>query len=292
MGTYVPPASDALVRSARRGLTAYLLGVAALTAILEGALIINHQPALFNVLMFVPGFVALAVRLARHEGFDDVSFGWGGPRTGLAIALSIALPIGVGAVGYGLAWILGLVQLNIPDTLPGGSPIGRFAILLLLGGGVNAFFGLVLAAGEEIGWRGYMLPRLIGARIPFAVFAGGVIWGLWHLPMILSGVYAAGPNPVESAAVFMISVVSLGFLIARVRLATGSIWPAVVMHATWNAVIQNVFDRVSDGAQAQVWVGESGLLIAGTLVILAVVTTRLSVSVAAPARFTARANVA
>ena len=77
-------------------------------------------------------------------------------------------------------------------------------------------------------------------------------------------------NPLLSAGVFMVSVVSIGVLIAQVRLVTGSIWPAVVMHAAWNAAIQSVFDAVTTGSNALLWTGESGVLVAAVLAPLAV----------------------
>lgn len=52
---------------------------------------------------------------------------------------------------------------------------------------------LVLVSEEEIGWRGYMLTRLIDAGVLRPVLASALIWGLWHVPLVLAGVCAAGP---------------------------------------------------------------------------------------------------
>jgi hypothetical protein len=86
-------------------------------------------------------------------------------------------------------------------------------------------------------------------------------------------------NPLLSAGVFMVSVVSIGVLIAQVRLVTGSIWPAVVMHAAWNAAIQSVFDAVTTGPNALLWTGESGSLVAAVLALLAVAFGRVGLPV-------------
>jgi CAAX protease family protein len=153
--------------------------------------------------------------------------------------------------------------------------------LLLLNGGLNTLAFLVFSAGEEIGWRGYMLVRLVDGHIPFPELVSGVIWGLWHVPMILAGLYASGPNPVASASVFMVNVVAVSFIFARMRLATGSIWPVIVLHAAWNAIIQSVFDRVISGPEAHLWVGESGLVVMATLVVFALLSARWPAS---PAR--------
>jgi membrane protease YdiL (CAAX protease family) len=284
--------SLAFVRRARRGLAAYLLLVVTLSAIGEGAAILTGQYWLVYVVMLMPAVSSAIVRIARHEGFADVSFRWGGRRTWLVIGASIAMPLVVGGVAYGLAWSLGLAELQIPTSLPGGSDLLRFVYILVVYGGLNWLFGLVLTTGEEVGWRGYMLLRLIDGRVPFPILTSGLIWGLWHTPLIMAGIYAAGPNLLLSVGVFMVGVVAISALLAWARLVTGSIWPPIVMHAAWNAIIQSVFDRVTVGGAAAVWVGESGVLVAAVLVGLALLTTWSPWSTARTPRIIARADAA
>ena len=45
-----------------------------------------------------------------------------------------------------------------------------------------------------MGWRGYLLPRMIEARIPQPILLSSLIWGAWHLPILFAGVYAVGPS--------------------------------------------------------------------------------------------------
>ena len=77
-----------------------------------------------------------------------------------------------------------------------------------------------------------------------------MIWAVWHLPLIFAGVYAAGSNRVLAAVLFVGSVVSISFVLFRMRLETGSVWPVVYAHATWNANIQGPFDGDSTGPDA------------------------------------------
>jgi uncharacterized protein len=72
----------------------------------------------------------------------------------------------------------------------------------------------------------------------------------------------------------MVSITSFGYVIARLRLETGSIWPAIILHASWNSIIQGPFDGATTGAEAAVWVGESGILTALTLVVAAFIFSR------------------
>jgi membrane protease YdiL (CAAX protease family) len=135
-------------------------------------------------------------------------------------------------------------------------------------------YSCIFTAGEEIGWRGYMLTRLIDAGVPRPVLASGLIWGLWHIPLILAGIYAAGPYPALSAVLFMVAVVSLASILARMRLETGSIWPVIFAHGAWNAIIQAAFDPVARGPVAALWTGESGILTVLVLVVVAVIVSR------------------
>jgi len=119
-----------------------------------------------------------------------------------------------------------------------------------------------------------MLTRLIDAGVPRPVLVSGVIWGLWHVPLILGGVYLAGPPPIVSALLWMVVAISVSFVFARLRLTTGSIWPAIALHAAWNSIIQVAFDPASTGPGATLWVGESGILVMLSTIAAAVVFTR------------------
>jgi membrane protease YdiL (CAAX protease family) len=74
----------------------------------------------------------------------------------------------------------------------------------------------------------------------------------------------------------MVAATSFGFVIARMRLETGSIWPAIALHGACNNFIQAAFDPATTGtdARATLWVGEAGILAALVLIIAAVVFSR------------------
>jgi membrane protease YdiL (CAAX protease family) len=158
------------------------------------------------------------------------------------------------------------------------SPVAAFVVMLAVAATLGTIVGILTAAGEEIGWRGYMLTRLIDAGIPYPVLASGVIWGLWHVPIVLGVGYAAGPSPAASAVLLVVLATAFGVVFARLRLQTGSVWPAIVLHGAWNSIIQSAFDaartggdnsRLHDGASW--WVGESGVLTVTAMIIAAVV---------------------
>jgi membrane protease YdiL (CAAX protease family) len=257
-----------LRRTARRGLTIYFVIVVVLSGGLEAYIWMNPSTlgTLVLPLMWTPALASVIARLILREGFSDVSFRFGGLRTWRWYAVGLAMPLVVGVVAYGVAWLTGLVgfQGDTTTVLRGVAYAATAATLV----------NLLSTTGEEVGWRGYMLTRLIDAGTPRPVLVGGLIWAVWHLPLIFAGVYAAGSNRMLSAVLFVGSVVSISFVFSRMRLETGSVWPVVYAHATWNAIIQGPFDGASTGPDAALWTGESGILVVVALAAFAAFASR------------------
>jgi membrane protease YdiL (CAAX protease family) len=273
---------------ARRGLLLFFAILLPLSLLFEAATFMTHNLTWVLALMGVPAFSSMIARLVRHEGFADVSFRLGGGRGLKAFVFALLLPIVIGLIAYGTAWSTGLAHFVVAPHAYGAAllvnlpaPISvKFALELLLAATLGSSIGTLsplFVAGEEIGWRGYMLTRLVDARIPHPVLVSGLIWGLWHLPLILAGSYATGASadsPLVSALVFLFSATSFAFIIARLRFATGSVWPAIALHTSWNMVIHEVFDRSTTGSQALLWTGESGMLVAITVLVVAIILSQ------------------
>ncbi len=270
--TFTDPDGDTR-RQARRGLLVFFAVVVALSTPIQAVIIAADLEGgrnglvawlvLIAALMFVPTTASVVARLALKEGFSDVSFRFGGRRGRNAILQALIFPMLIGLVAYGIGWSTGLIGFGIP---PLGGWVAAIAVLLVL--------NLFLSSGEEIGWRGYMLTRLIDAGVPRPVLASGVIWGLWHVPLFLWGGFVQGVPPLLATALLMVMTPALGYVLARLRLETGSVWPAVALHVAWNVTIQAGFQPLAAGASSQVWVGESGVLTALALVLAAVIYSR------------------
>jgi membrane protease YdiL (CAAX protease family) len=277
------------VAKARQGLAIYFSVLVVTSGIFEWLIVrggdsMLNQPTLVLALMWMPAFSSAVARLALREGIRDVSFRFGG-KVGLrSIGFAVLMPLIVGTVAYGIAWATGLVGFSAitasPEELAMGpaaarlaalEPLSRFLASVALGATIFTVYGCLWAAGEEIGWRGYMLTRLIAAGVPQPLFVSGLIWAVWHLPLILSGTYATGPFPLLSAGLFIFTVMGNALVGGVLRLRSGSVWPAVVLHAAWNSLIQNPFDRSSVGPGATLWVGESGVLVAAVSSIVGVI---------------------
>ena len=126
------------------------------------------------------------------------------------------------------------------------------------------------ALGEEIGWRGFLVPEL--AKITSftrTALLSGAVWSLWHYPVILFADYRT-TTPVAYAMVcFTLMVFGISFLFAWLRLKSGSVWTGMFLHASHNLFIQGVFDPLTkDTGITAYLIGEfgAGLALAGALV--------------------------
>lgn len=268
-GRTAEEAEDAAVRArARRGLRTYFTVVVVVSAALQGWIIAHGGlggpwGVLVFPLMYTPTLASVIARLSGGEGFGDVSFRWGGAAGTRAAVTAWLFPVVVGTVAYGIAWTSGLAEFAMPTggMLQGiTNPVVRFLALLPVALTVGTLISCLSAFGEEVGWRGYMVPRLVQAGVARADVVSGVIWSVWHVPLILWGGYAVGEYPLLSALLFVATVVPAALFYFRWRMTSGSVWPAVIAHGSWNVVIQSVFDPFTHGAHAATWTGESGVL--------------------------------
>ena len=112
---------------------------------------------------------------------------------------------------------------------------GLFAVTLA------PLINMFAALGEEAGWRGYMMPHLkeqlglLNGRL-----LGGVIWGVWHWPIMLLTGYEYGTNylgaPVLGLVVWCVVCFALNTLLDWLYEKTGCIWVSAIAHGAFNAV--------------------------------------------------------
>ncbi len=101
---------------------------------------------------------------------------------------------------------------------------------LLLGPAINVFATM----GEELGWRGFLLPKLLPLGQWKAILVSGIIWGVWHAPAILQGHNYPG-HPVAGVFMMILFCTALGALMSWLYLATKSSWAPAFGHGAVNA---------------------------------------------------------
>ncbi|WP_228282463.1 CPBP family intramembrane glutamic endopeptidase [Brevibacterium atlanticum] len=164
-------------------------------------------------------------------------------------------------------------------TLPGMSSIpvavAVVGYLLLMIAGSLANFGVTI--GEEFGWRGWLLTSLRPLGTWPALLIVGVIWGLWHAPLILLGYNFNRPD-IVGLGLMVGGCVTLGILFGWLRLRTGSVWPAVAAHAALNGsagMLLGLF--LTAGAPAPdsalvAYLGVSGWIVSALVTVVLVAT--------------------
>ena len=113
---------------------------------------------------------------------------------------------------------------------------------LLAGITINALF----AFGEEYGWRNYLVDALRGEKFWKAAFCIGIVWGIWHFPLIMSG-HNYPNEPYWGVLLMVIMCILLGAIELYFVLKTKSMIIAAIMHGTFNALSGLVIYFVQGG---------------------------------------------
>jgi membrane protease YdiL (CAAX protease family) len=104
---------------------------------------------------------------------------------------------------------------------------------------LSPILNLLAVFGEEFGWRAYLQPKLMPLGTRKALLVTGLIWGVWHWPVIAMG-YEYGFNywgaPLVGPLLFLVFTVSLAILFGWLVLRAGSIWPSVIAHGAINGI--------------------------------------------------------
>jgi membrane protease YdiL (CAAX protease family) len=230
------------------------------------ALIAARLPGITaNMYMFTPlAATALMLFVVTRDGYTKTGLqSLGLQRLGLRRwGAAVLIPLLALAVAYGVVWAIGLADLVIPATLD-GMPVSVWllpALAVLFIVKVTLTNGL----GEELGWRGYLLPRLESLGWGWAMLLTGLLQAVWHLPFIFSTtLYHAEGNRFLTIPLLFLSITLVeGFFLGYLRLTTGSIWPASLAHAA-NNVFWLLFGGFTVGATplvSEYLAGESGIL--------------------------------
>lgn len=215
-----------------------------------GVVVFTHMatPVLTTLLML---FVVTRDGYEEHGRFG-LGFRPSGWRTW---GLALLLPLLVLAISYGLGWLSGLATLVLP-TDSGWLP--RLLIDLTIGLLSTTFFVL----WEEIGFRGYLLSRLMGLGSKQALIISGFLHGVWHLPIILlTPFYVSEGNRFLTVPLFLLLLTASGVITGALRLETDSIWPGTILHGAFNSFLGVCTAlTVLSSPLANYLVGETGVL--------------------------------
>jgi len=159
------------------------------------------------------------------------------------------------------------------QRLPHLSQAAALPALFLLLATVGVLGSCISVLGEELGWRGFLVPQLAKVTsFPRVALISGAIWALWHYPIILfAGYRGAGPLW-YSLVCFTVLVLGISFLFAWMRLKSDSVWTGMLLHASHNLFAQAFFDAQTRRARVTgLWTTEFGAGLAFIAVVVAVI---------------------
>ena len=232
--------------------------------------------------MWSPGLAALLTKTIFREPISELPWKWGGAHyawLAYLIPVAYALPV------YLVAWLTPLGGFLEPDFLkrtadqfgwsnfPPSLVLPLFVVL-------TATLGLVgktsRALGEEIGWRGFLVPEL-SKVVGFTGVSviSGLMWAAYHFPVLLFADYNKGAPAWYSLICFTLMVVADSFILAWITLRSKSLWPAAILHGSHNLFIQSIFTPLTrDTGPTKYVIDEFGIGLVITIGIAAVISSR------------------
>jgi len=223
-------------------------------------------------LMSIPGLLSLLMRLVMRSGIADVGFVIGKAKYYL---YAVSMPLALALLTALLCTILDIRRFALIDA----DALDRVGPVLLSMGG----FGLLGAFGEELGWRGFLLPKLVAGGISHPYAASGLVWASWHLPLIAFGGFYAADDIALIVPAYAISIFAINLVISELRMRSESIWVATLFHASHNFFFQLAIPTLilaTPGKRSDLWNavgGDSGVIVAVLYVLAFLFLSRLPV---------------
>lgn len=227
--------------------------------------------------MFIPALCVLLTRLLTREGFSDSKiaphfnkrtvkyylFAWFGPQVLCTLGAVVYFLIFPGKFDPTHGYIMeqyAAAGVEISPEKVNLTMLSQFLMALTIAPLLNC----INCFGEEWGWRGYMLPKLMG-KMGFAPAAviGGLIWGIWHAPIIAVGHnYGLGyPGaPWTGIAMMCLFCVVVGVFFSWLTVKTDSCLPAVFGHGALNGFAAAPLYYVADNGDALMGPSATGLI--------------------------------
>lgn len=210
-------------------------------------------------IMWCPALAAAAT--LKLNGHKLCELGWKWPQAKYAW-MAWSIPLVYSTIAYSIVWSSGLggfpnrefVEHLVPRMSLRASPAVSTVVYLLLAGSFGLVGSLATALGEEIGWRGFLVPALF-KRVGFTSTAliSGMVWACWHYPILIWGDYNAGTPAWYGLTCFTVLVVAISFVFAWISLRSGSLWTAALLHASHNLYIQDIFTPLTRNTGKTAW---------------------------------------
>lgn len=285
--TEVEPTRGAGGKGVGATVTTFLVLVWAISAVFDSLIIrsgrVGGGRGVFSLgLMWSPAAAALLTAAIHRRPIATFGWVWGRTRYQL---LSYVIPLAYASIAYGFVWATGLGSVGNPAAVAAIAREYSWATwpawvvatgYVVLQATVSIIPACASALGEEIGWRGFLVPELSRALsfTKVSIFSG-VIWATWHYPILLFADYNAGTPAWYGLTCFTVMVVGMSFILAWMRLRSGSLWTGMLLHGSHNLFVQTVFNPfTTNTGRTRYFTGEFGAALAVVAVVAAVIAWR------------------
>lgn len=202
--------------------------------------------------MFAPTIAHLLTRLFTKEGFKNTYLGLNFKGNARYYIASVTVKLVEATIIMFLMWGIFMKEISFGDAFPAGNwQLKTGTLLMQIAFSIIIFFP---GFGEEWGWRGYMMPKLVELMPkPLAVIVGGVIWGLWHAPLTVSG-HNFGLQykfyPWLGILLMCVFCILMNAFLTMLTERTKSIYPAAFCHSINNNISAGVLLSIFAGQTA------------------------------------------
>ena len=220
-------------------------------------------------LMWCPGIAAVISTIILKRQLSSLGWRWGNAKY---VLQSYLIPLLYAFIAYLIIWVMnwgGFYNkefVNKIATAFGWKGIPEWIFILIyfiLGGTIGMVRSSATALGEEIGWRGFLVPELYkNLGYTKTSLLTGAIWSVWHYPILLFADYNSGTPAWYGLTCFTVMVISISFVFTWYRMKSGSLWTGVLLHASHNLFIQSFFTPLTkDTGNTKYYTDEFGIVL-------------------------------
>lgn len=253
-----------MLAKTKKSIVLFLIITVLLSAIFYYLILVKELLEFAYLLMWCPGMAAIITRIIYHREAGTLLI-----RKSQLKYLTIAasLPFIWWGISYGVYFLI-----YGRDVFSGQAVAEMFRSPVMLLVTLVVYF--LTALGEEIGWRGYLVPKLYQLYgFKKGAFLNGVIWALWHAPLFLSG-YVSNIPLWYQAPIYVLQMIAVSYPMFYLTIRSGSVWPAAILHFLDNFISQLILDQSFSGQMRPFLVGETGILSLCALIIFAGIVVR------------------
>jgi uncharacterized protein len=207
---------------------------------------------LFALAMWGPGIAAIIATLfVAREPFSTLRLNTLGPKryyfwawflapVVAVLTLAATILLGTGTFDSTMTFMRELLaQSPQAQELP---PVEILVMIQLASAlTIAPFINVVFAMGEELGWRGFLLPKLLPLGEWKALLLSGAIWGFWHAPAIALHGHNFPLHPYLGVLLMTVGCMLLGVIFGWLYLKTRSPWAPALAHGAFNAIAVSSF---------------------------------------------------